>query len=730
MDRRGELSIPSSRLAGEGAGRVGLRDAWPDGIAVAELVSLLPVGLGVLDTELRLRCVNEALAGSAGRTVEGSLGCTLREFLPEPDALELACVSVLNTGVPLRDLDLRPPTGTGPQTSLRMNVFPLTTESDNTVGIALTVQEMPAREPDLARLQALQTVTAAMAGAGSLDEVLQVALVEAASAVGGSAASIGLIDPPHDTLRTLKVGFPPAVAERFHRVSRDALLPGPATFRDGRSRAWSSREEAAREFPSYLQIVEGTPFHAAAVEPLQLSGRRFGYLAVHFVAECAVPAADRTLLAAIAAQCAVAVDRARRAEAERNEREQAQRLQMLASQLAVAASADDVVRVLAGDGAVMLGATLALIAVHDAPSRTLSLVAAPHSSPAEIQTRFATWSVDDPVPSRDLFATGEPVLLSSLSERNRRYPALADIDLDQQAFASLLLQARGRPLGMVTFGWDNEREFSDVDVKQMQVVAELCSASLERARLADEQRLIADTLQRGLLPPRLPRIPGWQLAARYLPSGSAAQTGGDWYDAFRLPAGQLGLIVGDVAGHGVAAAALMGQVRALARAEARSGAGPAPVMARLNAAVCDLTAGQDETLVTCCYLQLDRRNALLTAASAGHLAPMLRSQGEVHDIAIVPGPPLGVLRAVRYTEHRQLLPGDATILLYTDGLVERHDEPLATGLNRLRQCLRTAPHQLEQTCDHLLADLIDTHHRADDIALIAAQAGHPDAPPR
>ena len=415
----------------------------------------------------------------------------------------------------------------------------------------------------------------------------------------------------------------------------------------------------------------------------------------------------------------------------REEPDRARLMQELASGLALAGSVDEVARVLAESAAPALSASVASVAIYDPLVRRLTMVRASEAAPNALTDRFPSWSLDDPLPARDVFATGRPVLLGSHEERDRRYPAIAAFPVPQQAWANLLLAVRGRPLGLISFGWDERRTFPADEVARMQVVADLSAGALERARLADDRGHIAETLQRALLPSALPRAPGWQLSTRYHPAGSAAQAGGDWYDGFRLSGSRLGLLIGDVAGHGVAAAALMGQVRALAGAEARSGDGPAAVLARLNRATCAMSVGGSEALVTCCYVQLDRRNSVLRVASAGHPPPFLRTPGPglgpeadgatVEAMAIRPGPPLGVLDGAHYQEHRQLLPQGSTVLMFTDGLIERHGESLDEGLARLREYLRRGPEDVESLCDLLLHDLLGGEHANDDVALVAAR---------
>jgi serine phosphatase RsbU (regulator of sigma subunit) len=705
--------------------------------AATALVADVPVGLLTVDRDLFITAANRAMLAllsdgggeaEAGQLIDRSVGVA---FPRAAAVVEQACQSVLQTGTAVAGLEVvAPSSGPWLPGRWRVDAFPLP-DADGAVGsLAVSVQDVTELSQQVARLSALQAVTAALSSATSVEQVLEVALAEATGAVGGAAGSVGLLDADGRLLRTITTGFPEDVTQAFSRLALDAPLPGPAVFRDGNARYYPDQASAAAEFPGAAEVVTGSRFQAAAVEALTIGDTRLGYLSVHFTEHGQLAAADRALLAALARQCAIAVDRARRADAARAERDLARRLQSVAARFAAAAGVADVAQVLADAATELLGATVALVNVYDPESRSLAMVSASDAAPAAITSRFARWSVEAPLPARDVFRTGRSVLLRSLAERDQRYPALADIDVEQEAWANLLLQAHGRPLGLVAIGWEQPRDFTAESLDLMDVIARLCSGALERARLGDAHQQIAETLQRELLPPDLPRLPGFTIAARYRPAGVAARAGGDWYDAFALPGGRLGLLIGDVAGHGVAAAALMGQVRALARAEARSGGDPGAALTRLNASTCEIAPGPAQTLVTCCYLQLDPKSGCVLASSAGHLPPLVRRlapgarepQPTADFMDLRPGIPLGIGTEARYDTSTCAFSPGSIVVLYTDGLVERRGRTLDEELEALRRLVTTTSLEVDGLCDQLLTSLAADIDGADDIALIAVRS--------
>ncbi len=279
------------------------------------------------------------------------------------------------------------------------------------------------------------------------------------------------------------------------------------------------------------------------------------------------------------------------------------------------------------------------------------------------------------------------------------------------------------------------RQVTLEDVELAGEIARRAGAAVANARLFGQQRQVAETLQRSLLTV-LPEPDHLHLTARYLPATAGAEVGGDWYDAFVLKDGATALVIGDILGHDLAAASLMGQVRNSLRAIAYDRlAPPSEVVQRLDEALAGLRV---DALATCLFARAEqdeehRRRGLrlLRWTSAGHLPPALTSvSGAVQLLDDRDGDlMLGVDPGTGRTDREAVLqPGD-TLWLYTDGLVERSDQPLEVGLARLRQALAALHDRpLDEACDELLTRMLPDKH-PDDVAVVAVRA-HPQDQPR
>ncbi len=235
-----------------------------------------------------------------------------------------------------------------------------------------------------------------------------------------------------------------------------------------------------------------------------------------------------------------------------------------------------------------------------------------------------------------------------------------------------------------------------------------------------EQRSAAEVLQRSLLPTHLPDVPGVQLAARSVPGSSDQQVGGDWYDVLSLPTGEVCLVVGDVVGHDLPAAAMMGQVRNALRAYALEDPDPTTILGRVNRAACLLDAPD---LTTCVCVVLDPVTMTVEWASAGHLPPLVLSAARGGRLLRgEPGPPLGVEPATVYHRHIARLEAGDTLLLYTDGLVERRGVTIDVGLAALQNLTieATGP---EDVCDRVLQELAYDSTERDDVTCLVLHLG-------
>ncbi len=251
---------------------------------------------------------------------------------------------------------------------------------------------------------------------------------------------------------------------------------------------------------------------------------------------------------------------------------------------------------------------------------------------------------------------------------------------DEQAWVGLPLLSSGAPLGAIRFSFTRPRQITDEERVFLEALAGQCALALERASLFEREHTTAETLQRSLLPDRLPTVPGIILEARYLPVTRNMEIGGDWYDAFRLPDGKLAIAAGDVMGKGLTAAAGMGRVRNALRALALTDPRPAAVLAGLDRLF--IATELEEQVTTVAYLVVDPETGEGMAGNAGHLPPLLLSATAPPRLdTIEAGTPLGW--ASPRQQYPFPLPPGNTAVLYSDGLVENRKRGLDKGLDEL-----------------------------------------------
>ncbi|RPF29597.1 PAS domain S-box-containing protein [Streptomyces sp. Ag109_G2-6] len=286
------------------------------------------------------------------------------------------------------------------------------------------------------------------------------------------------------------------------------------------------------------------------------------------------------------------------------------------------------------------------------------------------------------------------------------------------SYLAVPLIARSQVLGTLDLKRArNPVPFGQDDVLLAAELAAHAAVSIDNARWYQRQRHAALALQRHLLPQHPPDAPGLDIAYRYQPAGAADETGGDWFDVIPLTGDRTALVVGDVMGSGINAAATMGQLRATARALGRLGLDPATVLTHLDAATADL----GEAMATCVYAVYDPHSRLCHIATAGHLPPVhLRSGRQPRLVQLTTAVPLGVGGVPFHTTAFTLDQGDE-LVLYTDGLVETRDQDIDTRLLTLTDLLAGPHRPIEETCDLLLSALRrpDTH---DDVVLLIARA--------
>jgi serine phosphatase RsbU (regulator of sigma subunit) len=319
-------------------------------------------------------------------------------------------------------------------------------------------------------------------------------------------------------------------------------------------------------------------------------------------------------------------------------------------------------------------------------------------------------------PAGRAIATGIPAFFADQREMRRIYPDAPMIS-GKHGWAFLPLVISGRPVGCWVLSYDEPHEFTAEERAVMTSLAGLVAHALDRARLYDTKHELAHGLQQALLPRTLPAVGGLRVAARYLPTTHGMDIGGDFYDLIRLGDTTAAAVIGDVQGHNVAAAALMGQVRTAVHAHAAVGSAPDQVLAGTNRLLTDLAP---DLFTSCLYAHLDLAAGRATLAGAGHPPPLLRLPDRTaRPVDIRPGPLLGIdPDAVYPVTEIPFTPG-LTLLFYTDGLIETPGADLDDAIDRLaRHFAEADDRDLDALIDELLRREGTTGQRADDIALL------------
>ncbi|MFC8762140.1 SpoIIE family protein phosphatase [Streptomyces sp. NPDC057193] len=325
----------------------------------------------------------------------------------------------------------------------------------------------------------------------------------------------------------------------------------------------------------------------------------------------------------------------------------------------------------------------------------------------------------DITPVGRVLDSGVPAFYAAPAEMTVAHPQAPALS-GKQAWAFLPLLVSDRRVGCCILSYDRPRRFGAGDRAVLVSLAGLIAQAMDRALLYDAKHDLAHGLQQALLPVALPPVPGLDVTARYLPATHGIDIGGDFYDLIRLGDASAAAVIGDVQGHNIKAAALMGQVRTAVHATA--GAAPGDVLARTNRVLTDL---ETELFVSCVYLHIDLAERRLHLASAGHPPPLLHRTGPApHTVAleVEPGPLLGIqpCTAADYPVTTTDLPPGSLLALYTDGLVETPDTDLTHSIAALtRRLTRDAGRPLDELAEHLLHHHAALRHtRTDDTALL------------
>jgi PAS domain S-box-containing protein len=406
------------------------------------------------------------------------------------------------------------------------------------------------------------------------------------------------------------------------------------------------------------------------------------------------------------------------------------RLQQATSMLAEALTVEQVVEVITEVGRTAIGALRSAVALLDSESLRLRVVNADGLAPTGPDGVGQRLTLDTPSVMTRAIATRRPVLVPDADELRRQFEGDEDAAYadgvrrfedtgDERSWVGLPLLAAGAPLGALRFSFNRPRRITEEERVFLEALAGQCALAVERAAMYEREHATAETLQRSLLPDKLPLVPGLDLDARYLPVTRNMEIGGDWYDVFRLPDRRLAVTVGDVMGKGLQAAAGMGRVRNALRALALTDPRPAAVLAGLDRLFA--ATEQEEQVTTVSYLVIDPETGEGQAGNAGHLPTLLLTPGAppVLDQAEA-GTPLGWPSPRR--QHAFRLPPGSSAVFYSDGLVENRVRGLDAGLDELVGVAASAPDDLLTDPGRLLQYLLDHmlagHEQDDDVTVL------------
>ncbi|MCP3768149.1 MULTISPECIES: SpoIIE family protein phosphatase [unclassified Streptomyces] len=385
----------------------------------------------------------------------------------------------------------------------------------------------------------------------------------------------------------------------------------------------------------------------------------------------------------------------------------------MASALTEAVTVRDVCRAVSEQLLPAFGAhELALYAVHEGRMHLLW----ESGYPEGFLDAFEGVPLETELPGVHALTTRLPLFFESPEALISAYPG---ISLDRmRAWSFLPLVASGRPVGSCILGWETSRRFTPDERSALIALGGLVAQALERARLYDAESAVARGLQEGLLPHRLPAIEGLVSTGRYLPGTQGMAIGGDWYDVIRTERG-VALVIGDVEGHSVGAAAVMGQLRSAVHAFAASGHPPQEVVTHTNRLLADLEA---DAFATCCYIELDPDTGRAFAVRAGHPPPLLRHpDGRTEALDLVGGVMLGVEANALYPVTAFTLAPGSVLALYTDGLVEQPGSDIGTGIEAVRRAFaHSGADSVEELADQLVGPARGVEDRPDDVALLLA----------
>jgi PAS domain S-box-containing protein len=635
------------------------------------LLSQSPVGFALFDRDLRYVLVNDALAAMTGLSADAMIGRSYVETVPQLARTgEPLMRRVLATGDAVVNDEIAGRTAADPSRDRIWvrSYHRITGENGAVLGVAALVVEVTDQRLHEQRLRhvldSLFTFVAVCDPAGVLLEanraMLDIVRVTPADVVGRPLWESPWWDGNADAQRNLR-----------ESIARAAT--GEPSRHDVDIRAHDGRITVD------LQI-----------DPLVENG---------VVAALVVSAMDVT-------------DRRRRLT-------EMSALAAFATGLNAAVTTNDVADKVADAAVSAFGARFATLSIVDPDAPTVVRAVRPETLPKVLVGRFGTHEIEhEGTDTADAMRTGRSVLLTNAAEAALRYPDLVEVRAAARLEATAALPMRradGRVFGVLAMGWSEPVDFGEQNRLLVETLAGMCAQAVERTRLSDARSELARAFQQQLLP-SIPSIDGLDIAVRYLPSVTGIGFGGDWYDVVALDEGRAAVVIGDVVGHGVAAAVRMAEIRSVVSTLIRCGVTLDELFVRAGSLLQHL---DEPFLATVAVAVIDLCRDELTYATAGHPPPLVTTpDGQVHTLDASRLPPVGLVHAPLRASVAAFPPG-SSLIAYSDGLVERRGEDIDIGIARITAAVATtAGMESRLVADLLIAEQSAGQPRTDDLALI------------
>ncbi len=561
--------------------------------------------------------------------------------------------------------------------------------------------------------------------ANSVEAVSKTVVTHGADAVGAPLAVLTLLSDDGRSVRMVGLsGGRPGDAEAWANYPVTEHTPTTDAIRTGERLMLTGAQAIADRYPALDLAGRGS--RSIVVLPLNNGTRSLGAVGLSFSEERELDSAELDFLDILADTCAQALDRI---AAQEIAAIQSAKLAFLADAATVLASSLDYQATLTSVAWLAVPTFADWSAIDLVDDGRLRRLAVAHVDPAkvrlahELAERYPA-DPDAPNGAWQVMRTGRSELIADITDEMLVAGAVDDEhlaiarDLQLRSVLTVPLVVRGRVLGVLTWvAAQADRRYSVDDVALAEDLAKRAAVAIDNAELYSQTAAAAVQLQHAVLPEALPELPEWDIAHFYSPSGRT-EVGGDFYDVLPLEDGRMAMFVGDVMGRGVAAAAAMAQMRAAVRAYAAIDPTPDVVLAKLDLMYERYPTDQ---LVTLVYVLADPGRDELVVANAGHPPPLLlRADRSVELLPIADGAPLGVTSQERHQTTVTFRGGD-TVVAFTDGLIERRDEDITQGQERLLKavmCMKGA--DLTEALASTVEDVRDPS-RDDDVAAVAAR---------